>query len=824
MTHHPKRFAGAFHACGGFSSLLRLVAAVLCTAVPALAAPQTPVARISLEAPQSEEFILSATLPVPQGEVVPNRQTSSLALVSRGQIVPTQVEIVSRYPVDSWGADVVELIARVERPLGKQPGEEIVFNVVRDDQQRGAATPTDAVAALLAQPDALRVTARDLFGNIYSADLLERVRTRHGSLEAVRSGRLIQECRSHEVMMPGSSSLTGAQAPYPHMLGVHVFSRVHSDEDFLCLDLVLHNGMSGRDAAPGDDPIHEVYFNQLDLHLPDGWLLGWAVDNPMVGDPVPSGAGTRVSLVEPLPLGQYHMVPQQAQFVRRLVVARGEDALARGMEHVERRTRGFCVPGATPAQASTNPADDDWSWWNEATARYLPSNARLPHMNYLPRPTVEAELEIRDSNFRSQVATGAKGQFPSLAGNLGWAQPWGVQFGGMTGGDEIQMLPAAEIAWARASVGLRWLDLLSKAYIDRHPVAIIDLDGKPPILEDHVVGSGNNAHVPAFVYLKPTGSDDYFGFQGAEIRFAEEAYFSARQPFYKKEIEDYQAIDLQHYTRYMSPLLGLVWLTNDSIARQQLELSASLFQLSFHQFKNSPQGHIQSTGLRQRMQDVSANPGQGAAFGRGEAWGLVAASAHYAIADPDERARLAPWFHRVVGTARDGQSSCSGNPTAVQINRNFKGAYQSRQSFEVGFLLNAFESIRTTVLDTRYPFYAGEARDFIVAGAYSTIEAPYWNDGLGGQVSLIAVRPSANDLPEFCLNIPENGYSQNTFVDRSTALPAWAYAYRFTNDGTFLQRAATSMAGGGNTEVALQSLGTGLLYEFAPFLALLQEL
>ena len=171
-----------------------------------------------------------------------------------------------------------------------------------------------------------------------------------------------------------------------------------------------------------------------------------------------------------------------------------------------------------------------------------------------------------------------------------------------------------------------------------------------------------------------------------------------------------------------------------------------------------------------------------------------------------------------------GTSTCSGNPTSIQIDRNFKGVYQSRQSFEVGFFLNAIESVRTTVFQGRYPQYDDKARQVVVQGAYSTIGAPYWNDGLGGQVSLIAVRPRSNELPEFCLNIPENGYSQNTFIDRTTALPAWAYAYRHTQDGTFLVRAAAALAGGGIAEIALQSYGTTLLYEWAPLLALLQDL
>lgn len=823
MNHHRDRSDTRACVHRGTTALTLAVLGLL-AAAPAAARPQGPVARISIEAPAAETFTLEATLPVPPGEVLPSRTSSGLALVSRGQVVPTQVETVTRYADAGDGADVVELIARVQRPAGAAPGDELDFDVVRDTQTRGAFRPTPAVASLLGQQDALVVSARDLFGNQYTAELLHRQQVRHPSVQSVRAGRLVSEVRSHEVMLPTASAQTGARAPYPHLLGMHVLTRVYAEEDFVIVDVVFHNGISGRDASAADDPIHDVYFNQLDLHLPAGWLLGWAVDNPMVGSPVPSGAGTRVSLVRALPGGQFHYVPQQGQFVRRLVVAHGQEALARGRAVLERRTRGFCVPGPRPGAASANPADDLWSWWNAGTARFLTTNHRLPHLDHIPRTTLRAQLEARDAAFRTQTATGAEGSFPTAFGNLGWAHPWGVQFGGMTGGDEIEMYPCVDVAWARASVGLRWLDLFSKGYIDRQPVALFDLDGRPPVLDEHRAGSGANAYVPAFMYLRPTGSDDYFGFQGADQRFAEEAYVTARMPYYKKDIEDFQAIDLQHYTRFMNPLLGLLWLANDGVAKVELELSASLFQFSFHPYKNSQWGHVQGTGLRQRQDDVEANPGQGASFGRGEAWGIVASLAHYAAAGADERARMLPWYRQIVQAARQGQSTCSGNPTAIPIGRHFKGAYQSRQSFEVGFFLNAVEAIHNTALDGTSPGVAQQARQLLEAGAYSSTEAPFWNDTLRGQVSLIAVRPFANELPEFCGNIPENGYTQNYFVDHTTALPAWAYAFRRTQDGLFLQRATTALAGGGNAEAALESLGTWTLADFAPFLALLQEL
>lgn len=813
--------------------LLALAALALAAPSVGYSAPKPPsptkelgdvVAKFTVVAPTTVAFTLEATLPIPPGLVFPGTDAVPFAIVSRGVEVPTQIEIVSQYPDPAHGADVIEVIARVERPIGSAPRDEITFDLVSSRQQDQSFQPTPLVEQLLTTPGALTVSARDLHGNLYLTNLLQRITTRHPNVFEVRDGRVARETRHHTVMVPASTSQTGEQAPYPHMLGAHVFTKTYAQENFIVLNLVFHNGMFGDNPNATDDAIHDIYLNALDLNLPDGWELGWAIDHPSVGDPVPTAQGSRVSLVSALPGGQYHVIPQQFQFARRLVIGYGADGLARGLQIVKRDNRGFCVPGPRPGQASADPTEDLWSWWNAGTARFLPSNSRLPHLDHIPRSTMAAGLRGSYDSYAQQTLTGAPGPYPNLFGNLGWAQPWGPQYGGVPGGDEIQMYPGVDVAWARNPVGLRWLDLLSKAYIDRQSVAIFDAAGRPPVLEDHVQGLDRpEPYVNSFFYMRETGGN-YFRFQNTDRRFAEYAYLNAKVPYYQKDLKDFQPIGLQHLTRFISPQLALVWLANDSIAKLQVELHASLFQLSFHKYHNSAYNHIQRTGLRQRLDEVGANQGQGADFGRGEAWGLLTSTAYYAIASEEERTRLEPWFNDIARVAELGQSTCTGNPTAIRIFNHFKGAYQSRQSFEVGFMLNAAHSMRTTVFESRDQEVAGLLRSYVTAGAYSTTEAPFWNEALKGQVSLIAVRPLDNRLPEFCQNIPENGYIPNYFIDRTTALPAWTYAFKETGDGTFLNRAVTALNDGGNIEASLEAMGTNLLYEWAPFLALLQEL
>ena len=114
--------------------------------------------------------------------------------------------------------------------------------------------------------------------------------------------------------------------------------------------------------------------------------------------------------------------------------------------------------------------------------------------------------------------------------------------------------------------------------------------------------------------------------------------------------------------------------------------------------------------------------------------------------------------------------------------------------------------------------------DYIVTGAYSTIHPPFWNPVAKAQYQRIAVRPRFIDQPEFCLNIPENGYEEDPFFDRTTAMPTWAYAFEATGDGIFLQRATETLGGTGNLIMELENLGTHLIYEVAPLLTLLQAM
>src|SRR5207302_287580 len=77
------------------------------------------VARLELAAPSTPDFVLRGTIPVPRGTFPRDDGLSPFVLRDvDGTLQPAQTEIVSRYPDDDAGADVVEVSARVARPPG----------------------------------------------------------------------------------------------------------------------------------------------------------------------------------------------------------------------------------------------------------------------------------------------------------------------------------------------------------------------------------------------------------------------------------------------------------------------------------------------------------------------------------------------------------------------------------------------------------------------------------------------------------------------------------------------------------------------------------
>lgn len=770
------------------------------------------VAEMILYLPQASEFVLHGTLPVPPGTCAPGDVDVPLSVLDHdGLPAPTQVEVVSRYPDPADGADVVEILARVHRPPAAKPGRRFIYQVVLESQPAGQAAPHPDVAALLDDSGALQLRATDVFGHAYSAPLAGELLRTGG--QRVRQGALVSERRLHLPLLP-EAPVGGSRGTLPHLMGIHAYLRVVDGEPYLLLDLHLHNGLDGLDRTSSeDDALNAIYFRHLDLRLPPGWRVLHAFHSPAVGGQHPSGPWVDQRLLDDLPSGDLYFVPRQAHFVRRLAIAR-VGAEERALEALEMRHLAFVRSGRAPSGVKL------WSWWKQETARYFPQRQRLPRLDHVDMVEVRAKLAGKLSQRATQVAQGRAGIYPMYSQRLGWAHPWGVQYGGMTGGDEIYIFDGLRTAAATSRAGYRLAQLLMRAYVDRQPTALYARSGRPTRVED-VLWTGDGGPYTTSTFFIVPKSGDPFGFEDAPTFQTEAVQAQGLDPWWEEELASYMPIDFQHYIRYTRNLKILAWLGNDSLAKAELEAAAEVFHLSFHQYPYSQWGYVESNGLLHRIQRAVVDPHDGLPIGRGEAWGLDVAAAAYSVGDDGFRERARPWLELVVRTFELGQSDCTGNLMALHIGKALGGRFLIRRANECAYLESALRAVNESVFRGPHPGLSEAVDTMIARSVRSGLMPPFWNESEGASWLTVGVSGPDWTFPEFCGEVPDSAYDEGLVQEH-----LWtgiAYAYEITGHPFFLLR-AKRLVDSGDLWKELHADGLENVEGRAAFLALLQGL
>lgn len=778
------------------------------------------VAKVELAAPEENEFFLRATLPVPPGFFHPEQAIVPLSLTNFDRrVMPTQIETVSRYADEADGADVVELIARVERPPGSPPGERMSFFVAHNPHPSGEIETTESVAAFMNTPGAIRLTTRDLFGHKYSSDLLEDVREDDGRAVVLKDGLLTRQRKTHSILEP-VETVPGAQGTYPRMMGVHAVVTEWTGEDVISLDLNVHNGLSGLDKSdPLDDALHEIYFDQLDLRIPRGWVVMQAFDNPLFGDPELKSGWRTYPVVEALQNGKTHMMPRQSHFWRRFVIykERNDATERKAREILEERGLAFCTTGRAPAGQSY------WSWWNRETARFLATNRRLPSIDHVGLHEIRQDFAADLQHYASHVAAGTVPGYPVISEALGWAHPWGVKYGGMTGGEEIFLYDGIELAASGSNDGYRLAQLIARMYVDRQRTSLYNKDGRPAAVRDWVQDAeSSDSYVPFEYFLLPNlSSNEPFGFEEAPTFHHDSAVSQGKVPGYASELKAFKPIDLQHYVRYTRNLKVLAWLGNDALSKNELAMSSEAFRLSYHEHYNSPNGHAQGSSLRSALDYVGEHPGWGVGFGRGEGWGLDTAVAAYAVGDDDLRERYYDWFTKIADLVEQGQSTCTGVIMAQPQLGKAGGQYRVMQSFETAITQNALWAMNQTAFRGRSAQRANRLDDVLERSMYAQISPLVWRDGSHGPANWIAMGAFNKQEPPFCGPPPPDGDTEGS--DHYQLWSSFAYAFELTGDPQFLDRAAEA-AGTTNLYNWLHQGDLDNLANKAALLALVQEL
>jgi hypothetical protein len=778
------------------------------------------VALMELSAPAQSEFILHGTLPVPRGTFP--RADGKLPFSVRnadGYVVPTQIEIVSRYPRDADGADVIEILARVDRPAGVAPGARIRYSVVQHIHPSGKLPVMPSVLALLSAPGSVALTATDCFGHQYTVDLLKdmRAQTPGSNVRILRKGQVAVQMRNYGTMLPSAATPIGAPSgALPHFFGVHTYATAWALEDVLSLDLRVNNGASGRDSADvTDNPLGEVYFKSIDLWVPNGWTLLTNVSDPYFGTPTTQGAWTVYPIVKPNSNGTLHIMPSQGMFNRRLALARS-GAVAAARSILDEEGLAFCRRGTSPD------GGDLYSWWNMSTARYGTLRHVLPNLSYLQQAQIETRLANDWANIKNHLEQGIASSYPLGYPAMGWAHPWGVKYGGMTSGSEIWFYDGAKIAEAGSNKGYRAAQYTHRMYCDRQPQVLYDKDGEHTKLASWLVQGNGFQYFPALFFQTLLSGNDPFGFNAAPTFQVTWVRNQNKAPSYESELLAYTPIDFQHYIRFTRSPKVLAWLGNDALAKDDLRGAAEIFRLSYNEHANSANGSAIVSGLRDDILYVQNRPGRGFSFGRGPSWGIDSALAAYSLSDPAWRNQWRPWFGLIADTISTGQSSCNKFIQSHVTTKNLSGQFHTRQSIEQAIienmLLGMCESVFRDVDGARF----AETRDALSWSVEAMIGPMAWNPTIHAPNAHIAVAPLDPQLPPYCGSLPPGGFGNGG--DSYMTWSSFGYGFELTGDPVYYAKAA-EMAGTtpANLLNAMQGMGFNNVENRAGLIAALQN-
>lgn len=779
------------------------------------------VAVMETEAPARADFILRGTVPVPPGTLVPGDPNVPFSVLDYdGTAAPTQVEKVTSYPKWSDGADVVEVLARVKTPPGTAAGTRIQYQVVQNPHKKGNLKVQLDTLLLMSAPGNMLLVAHDVFGNRYTADIFGNGRIEYGKGQAntYRDGDVALQILTHATMTPDDPTQVGKWGgPLKHFLGAHAYHTVWRDEQVVSLDLRIHNAHSGLDKNdPDDDPLGDVYFKDIELWLKPGWKMFQENPDPALGQPYTSQGWTVYPLVAARADGKMHYMPQQAMFNRRLVLAKnGQESVGQAM--VDEEGRAFCRSGSSPTGGQL------WSWWNPKTARYFPARHRLPELDFLGLSAMLQKDKQNLTSLRNVVATGGTSNFPTSNPVMGWAHPWGAAYGGMTGGSEIYQYDGITTAYAASLDGYRYMQLTHRMYSCRMPDNLFNGDGEPTRLADWLVQGSNGPYIPMAFFQKLIGSNDPFGFNKADKSQVNHVQAQGLQPPYESQLANFMPVDFQHYARYTRTAKALVWLGNDALAKDDIRMHAEIFRLSYTMAANSPSGWAVSGGMLDDSQFVSANPGKGFGFGRGEGWGIDCMNAAYSISDKAWRQEARPWFQNVTDLVSSGQASCSGFVQGIISSKMLGGKYRVRQSIEQGITDNALRGVVESVFRGVDTGRTSQTEYVLQQSYYAMIGPMAWNKSMKGPNNYLAIGPKNPSQGVFCGSIPSDGAANG--IDFTQAYSSMAYGYELTGDAQFITKAkemvgATSMS----LEQKLESGYYNWLENKTALLALSQEM
>ncbi len=716
------------------------------------------VGRCRVRAPEVTPFVLRCVLPLPKGVFPRADGMWPFGIVDiDDQVRPAQVDVVSRYSnYAADGADVVELSALVENDPAASPGDELTYDVVLLAAPQPATTATPLYGALrqsILEQGSLQLTSTDVFDNTYSLNLLN-----HGTSDFRRltSGEVLNRVRlSGSLTHKGDSFGPPSGALLRFLHSISYMTVTARDPDILRVSFDLNNAVVADEPDDGAaEWQRDLFFSRIRLVTPGSMRVVCKFSDPWLGVNAQAPNGNNgVNLVKPAGGGALHVLAEQGQLGRRDCAVGPADKLGRMNQILMEEGLAFNTAGDNPDGAPL------WSWWNPATARFMPQKMNLPIQSANVLADMQQGWQAQLDKIEAAVTTGADQDYP-FPGSLGPYLIIGVPYGGMTGGDDIRYTYGSGIATAGALEGIHALQLKERAYASRHPCRLLRADGEPLSLADTLkplAGGGQYSDVklkPGMNYVTtagdPLGKDSAPGYQVDEVTSQD------KLPGYADTLDSYQCIDFQHAARAGISSMALAFISNDPLSRDWLRSLAHLYTFYANKYPLNADGAPDFNRGGDLWNEAVAAPNTGVDIGREDGWGLWHAAAAYSFRRDDGPSNQflsdwARWYIEIPATA----ISCNGNIQRLYGNGKLFDDYLSRMHGQQLFVLNGLAAVERNFYDhDDFATERQQAIDVLTQFGDANVAPMNWNPATASPYPVIAVAPLSDPTSPFCA-LPE---------------------------------------------------------------------
>ena len=779
------------------------------TPAPAAALPPRVATLVTHRITNGGAFVARGVVPLPSSPDGPSSRAPALCASISGQLVPFQIDAARWDHSGSISALEVSAFVPDQGPV-PWSGPVHIDLALDPDRQRDNAESAPPHSEF----------ARRLFGTGF--ELCVRVLQPGSSTQAwtysaqvgrvagggsyYRSGALVT---TFEVS--GRLARRDHSAPFPELLGFTAWITSTAGENAVQITLALDSGRVDGSVLP------DFEFDGIELVVPQGVELEHKGPEPLSDGPIELDDGNWAHSLSPTELAQVWFQRQERVWHFALFPT-GERPRARQLLD----NLGFAVALSGPGL---------WAWDSPGCCGFNAQEVAPPMLAHLNVGSLIPGSKTSVDKLLIALRDGKPiGGGNSKVGRLGLFHPWGVAYGGMTGGSEIDQLLGVELTRAPDPWRLLEYQLRFARLVDRQRVALYRRDGVPFPLE--YVASGGvpdgavAAKPPAMFNGQFANNPDPFGFWAAQNKSPRVLNSTA----YESTLRSFAPIDEQHLVRFTGPAKVLAALWRDPYAIRWLKLEAELSRAHLSEF---PGGQLDGWIAQTR-----SRPRQGGPLGRGEGWVADCVAHAWAYHPRGFRTRFAPW-------ARKFLELVAQSPTPAGIwNRHTSGksikpapfysAHAVCQTIEHAIVAHGALGLW---LATRAEEPQHNVERALVDAATTGIRY-LWKPGAGDAYQWVAVAPIAGNAAPYA-TLPAGlwlnydswqlpnviGYGLALLARRDIAVEqpfaagghseAFAIALSLVSDAT---------GGAANPLTAARSKGWGNLFNRAAFLSALERL